>query len=57
MRIRKELRQVQHGLDQDIQHLGTVLKVLNIALVPILILVAALVFFLWRRRRRTAPAT
>jgi gliding motility-associatede transport system auxiliary component len=56
VRIRKELRQVQHGLDQDIQHLGTVLKVLNIALVPVLILIAALLIFLWRRRRRAAQA-
>jgi ABC-type uncharacterized transport system involved in gliding motility auxiliary subunit len=56
VRIRKELREVQHGLDQDIQHLGTVLKVLNIALVPVLILVAALLAFLWRRRRSAARA-
>ena len=54
VRVRRELREVRHGLDQDIERLGTVLKVLNIALVPVLILIAALVTFLWRRRRRAA---
>ena len=52
VRIRKDLREVRHGLDQDIEHLGTVLKVLNIALVPILILIAGLAAFAWRRSRR-----
>jgi ABC-type uncharacterized transport system involved in gliding motility auxiliary subunit len=56
VRVRRELREVRHGLDQEIERLGTVLKVLNIALVPVLILIAALVTFVWRRRRRTAGA-
>lgn len=38
--IRKQLREVQHQLDQDIEALGTRLKLINIFLVPSLI-------FLW----------
>ena len=40
LKIRKQLRDVQHQLDQDIESLGTRLKVINIFLVPGLI-------FLW----------
>ena len=49
--IRKELRAVQRGLDEDIDRLGTVLKVINIGLVPFLLTVGML-FALWRRRER-----
>ena len=49
--IRKELRAVQRGLDKDIEDLGTLLKIINIALVPFL-LTAGTLFTLWRRRRR-----
>lgn len=49
--IRKQLRAVQRNLDRDIEQLGTVLKVLNIALVPVLLTVFAL-FGLWRRNRK-----
>jgi ABC-type uncharacterized transport system involved in gliding motility auxiliary subunit len=48
--IRKELRAVQRGLDKDIEDLGTILKVINIGLVPLLLTVGTL-FVLWRRRR------
>ncbi len=51
--IRKELRAVQRGLDQDIENLGTLLKIINIALVPLLLTVATL-FAWWRRRRSPA---
>ncbi|MEO0998565.1 MAG: Gldg family protein, partial [Pseudomonadota bacterium] len=51
--IRRELRAVQRGLDEDIENLGTVLKVLNIGLVPLLLTLVAL-FAVWRRRRREA---
>lgn len=37
LKIRKQLRDVQHQLDQDIESLGTRLKVINIFLVPGLI--------------------
>lgn len=48
--IRKELRAVQRGLDKDIEDLGTLLKALNIGLVPLLLTLVTLVAF-WRRRR------
>ena len=51
--IRKELRAVQRGLDQDIEDLGTILKVINIGLVPLLLTLGTLLV-LWRRRRRDA---
>lgn len=49
--IRKELREVQHQLGQDIEKLGGWVKLLNIVLVPLLVTVAAL--FL-RQRRKSA---
>ena len=49
--IRKELRAVQRGLDKDIEDLGSLLKVINIGLVPLLLTLGTL-FVLWRRRRR-----
>ncbi|MEX0706799.1 MAG: Gldg family protein [Woeseia sp.] len=49
--IRRDLRAVQRGLDQDIERLGTVLKVINIALVP-LILTAFVLVAVWRRKRK-----
>lgn len=50
LEIRQELRQVQHDLRRDIENLGTRLKLLNIALVPALVMLAAMIFA-WRRRR------
>ncbi len=52
--IRKQLRQVQRDLDKDIDALGTRLKFINIALMPILITIAALLFAAWKRRKRAA---
>lgn len=52
--IRKDLRAVQRGLDEDIDRLGTVLKVINIGLVPFLLALIGL-FAVWHRSRR--PAT
>ncbi|MEO7387055.1 MAG: Gldg family protein, partial [Gammaproteobacteria bacterium] len=52
LELRKELRQVQRGLDRDIESLGTRLKVLNVGLVPLLISVASIVLVLVRRRAR-----
>jgi len=51
--IRKELRAVQRGLDKDIEDLGTLLKVINIGLVPLLLTLGTLLA-LWRRRRGAA---
>ena len=50
--IRSELRQVQHNLSRDIEALGVRLKFINIVLVPMLIVIAALLFRQVRRRRR-----
>jgi len=37
LKIRKQLREVQHQLDQDIDALGTRLKLINIFMIPLLI--------------------
>jgi len=52
LEIRSELRQVQHDLTRDIEALGTRLKFINIVLVPMLIITAALLFGRYRRKRR-----
>ncbi|TFG63941.1 MAG: ABC transporter [Gemmatimonadales bacterium] len=58
IRIRKELRLVRHDLNQDIDRLGTRLKFVNIALVPILLSVLALAaLFIRVRRNREGLAT
>jgi gliding motility-associatede transport system auxiliary component len=51
LRIRKELRGVRRGLDQEIEHLGTVLKLMNVTAVPLLLSLVTLAA-LWARRRR-----
>ncbi len=58
LRIRKELRAVRAGLNEDIERLGTALKIINIVVVPLVFAAVALAVWLWRRRRRrAAPAT
>ncbi len=52
LEIRSELRQVQHDLTRDIEALGMRLKFINIVLVPLLIIIVALVFGQYRRKRR-----
>jgi ABC-type uncharacterized transport system involved in gliding motility auxiliary subunit len=54
VRIRKELREVEHGLAKDIERLGAWLKVINIGLVPLLVATCGLVILAWRIRRRPA---
>ncbi len=49
---RAQLRDVQHNLRKDIDTLGRVLAFINIALVPILVAIVALVLALLRRRKR-----
>ena len=51
--IRQELRAVQRGLDEDIEQLGTWLKIINIGLVPLLLTVFVLLA-VWRRNRSLA---
>lgn len=51
--IRKELRKVQADLNQDVRSLGVRLKVFNILVLPILVAVAGVLFYLRRRKQRT----
>jgi len=48
LRIRKELRDVRHRMDSDIERLGMLLKVLNIVVAPLLLTLA---LFGWHRLR------
>ena len=57
LELRKELRQVQRDLDQDIEKLGATLKALNVALVPLIISLVSLILLQLRRRTRTARRT
>jgi ABC-type uncharacterized transport system involved in gliding motility auxiliary subunit len=50
---RKELRQVQHALNQDIERLSATVKVLNIGAMPVLVAGFALGLAVWRTRRRS----
>jgi gliding motility-associatede transport system auxiliary component len=59
LRIRKDLRAVRLGLDQDITSLGNRLKIVNIIVAPLVFVVIAVLFALWRRSKRaqfTLPA-
>lgn len=50
--IRRELRDVQHALNKDIETLGAWLKVLNILLLPLLLTgLLALLSLFWQRRQ------
>lgn len=51
LRIRKELREVRYQLNADIEELSRVLKLANVALVPLLLTFGVLLLWLWRRRR------
>jgi ABC-type uncharacterized transport system involved in gliding motility auxiliary subunit len=57
VRIRKELRGVRAGLDQDINSLGTTLKIINIVAVPLVFAVVAVVIAMVRRRKRAEVGT
>ena len=50
---RTELRDVQHNLRKDIDTLGDILAFVNIALVPLILTVVALVIAVFRRRNRS----
>lgn len=54
---RARLREVQRGLRSGIETLGTRLALINIALVPILLIVVALVIAVARRRRMARAQT
>jgi ABC-type uncharacterized transport system involved in gliding motility auxiliary subunit len=51
-RVRKELRETQRGLDVDINRLDDWLKVINIAVAPLLVAIAGAVVLSLRRKRR-----
>ena len=53
LRIRKELRDVRHGLDKDIERLGANLKLINIGLLPLL-LTLLMGFTVWNKTTRQA---
>ena len=55
-RVRKELRETQRGLDVDINRLGSRLKVINIAIAPLVVAIAGVVILSTRRRRRAASS-
>ncbi len=52
LQIRKKLRDVQHQLNKDIEQLGTRLKIINTAAIPLLLVVFAVVMALVRSKRR-----
>ena len=48
--IRKNLREVQHQLNKDIEDLGTYLKLINIALIPLLLTIFSLLLLFIKSR-------
>jgi len=50
LEIRQQLRQVRRQLDEEIESLGTRVKLLNISLMPLLVTLVALLVA-WRRRK------
>ena len=52
IQVRKELRQVRHNLNLDIEKLGSKIKFINIGLMPIIISILALLLSFIRRARR-----
>ena len=49
--VRQQLRDVRGALRGEIDALGDVLRLINIAAVPVLTVLAGIVIFAWRRRR------
>jgi gliding motility-associatede transport system auxiliary component len=56
-RVRKELRETQRGLDVDINRLSTWLKVINIAIAPLVVAIGGAIILAQRRRRKTTTET
>jgi len=54
VKIRQQLRSVRHELDQDINNLGTTLKVINIIVMPIVLICVLLLIAAARRRGKMA---
>jgi ABC-type uncharacterized transport system involved in gliding motility auxiliary subunit len=53
VRIRKSLRDVRLGLNEDIRALRNTLMVINIVVVPLLVAIVAIGLGYWRRKRRS----
>jgi len=56
-RVRKELRETQRGLNVDIDRMESWLKVINIAIAPLLVAFAGMLILWLRRRRKTRPSS
>ena len=56
LKIRRDLRDVRHQLDQDIESLGATLKFLNIALIPLILTGILFVGGRFRQRSRAQAA-
>ena len=54
IKIRKDLRNVQHALNKDIENLGAKLKVINITLIPLVVVVLAIILGVIRSRRASS---
>lgn len=55
-RVRRELRETEHGLNVDIDRLNAWIKFLNMAVAPLLVCIAGALMLIWRRRRRRTTA-
>lgn len=53
LRVRKELRGVQRELNREIESLGSWLKFLNIALVPLLVTIIAIILLFIRNKKQS----
>lgn len=51
-KIRKELREVRHQLDKNIERLGSVLRVINILLIPLLVALFGIIVAILKLRHR-----
>ncbi len=52
LKTRKQLRAVQHGLQKDIEALGSRMRFINIALLPLTVILASIALHFIRKRRR-----
>ena len=51
LKVRKELRNVRMSLNEDIDNLDSLLKFINIFLIPIILTILLLVFSFFKKRR------
>ena len=51
LKVRKELRNVRMSLNEDIDNLDSLLKFINIFLIPIILTILLLVFSFYKKRR------